>query len=43
MILLAIELDQFRLKVVTDCCEDSPQVIKNLFGEYTASVFGDKD
>lgn len=43
MVILAVELHQFCLKVSTDAGEDHAQVIENFFGEDAAAVFGHKD
>ena len=43
MVMLSVELRQFGLKVETDVREYVAQIVNHLFGEYAASVFGDKD
>ncbi len=43
MVILAVELDQFSLKVKTSLREDDVQVIQDFFGEHIASIFGDED
>ena len=43
MVVLAVELDQFRFKVLADTGKYWAQVVKNLFCEYAASVFCYKD
>ena len=43
MVILAVELYQFGLEVVTHASEDFSQVIDHLFGEYTTAVFCHKD
>lgn len=41
--MLSVELNQFRLEVVTDTRKDAAQVVDHLFGEYAATVFSHKD
>ena len=43
MVILAIELDQFRLKVGADAGKDATQIVENFLGEHIAAVFGHKD
>jgi len=43
VIIFAVELDQFGLKVTTDTGKDAPHVIQNRFCEYAPSIFGHKD
>ncbi len=43
MIVLAVELHQFRLEVAADLGEDAAQVVENGFGEHTTSIFRHKD
>ncbi len=43
MVVLPVELNQFRFKVKADPGEDRAQVINHLFGEDTTAVFGHED
>lgn len=43
MVVLAIELHQFRVKVLTDGSEDAAQVVQDGFREHAAPVFRNKD
>ena len=43
MVVLAIEFNQFRLKVCADTCEDTAQVINHFPGEHPTAVFCHKD
>jgi len=43
MVMFAVELHQFSLKIPTDAGEDIAQVIENRFGEDVLAVFGNKD
>lgn len=43
VVILAIELHQFRFKVSADAGEHRAQIVENLFGEDVAPVFGHKD
>jgi hypothetical protein len=43
VIVLAIELDQFSLKVITDAGEDAVEIGEDLFGENFAPVFCHED
>jgi hypothetical protein len=43
MVVLAIELYQFRFKVVADRSKDASQIVEHLFGEDLSPVFRDED
>ncbi len=43
VIVFAIELNQFRLKVCANAFKDLAQVVNHLFGEDATAVFGHKD
>ena len=43
MVILPVELHQFRVEVLADGGEDAAQVGQHLAGEYTTSVLGHKD
>ena len=43
MVVLAVELDQFRVKVGADLGKDASQVIDHFLGEHLTTVFRHKD
>ena len=43
MVIFAVELNQFSLKVCANASKYLAQVVKNLFGEHPTSVFCDED
>ena len=43
VIVFAIELNQFRLKVCANAFKDFAQVVNHLFGEDATAVFGHED